>query len=31
MGQSLGGEDGFMLLSASPQNEKILKDWTQKK
>ena len=30
MGQSLGGEDGFVLLLPSPQNEKILKDWTQK-
>lgn len=31
MGQSLGGEDGFMLLLASPQNEKILRDCTQEK
>jgi len=31
MGQSLGGEDGFVLLLASPQNEKILRDWTQEK
>ena len=30
MGQSLGGEDGFVLLLPSPQNEKILRDWTQK-
>ena len=30
MGQSLGGEDGFVLLLRSPQNEMILGDWTQK-
>jgi hypothetical protein len=30
MGESLGGEDGFVLLMPSPQNEKILSDWTQK-
>lgn len=30
MEQSLGGEDGFMLLSPSPQNEKILSDWAQR-
>ena len=30
MGESQGGEDGFVLLSPSPQNEKILRDWTQK-
>ncbi len=30
MGQSLGGEDGFMLLSRSLQNEKILSDWAQR-
>ncbi len=30
MGQSFGGEDGFVLLLPSPQNEKILRDWTQK-
>lgn len=30
MGQSMGGEDGFVLLLPSPQNEKILRDWTQK-
>lgn len=30
MGQSLGGEDGFVLLLRSSQNEKILRDWTQK-
>jgi hypothetical protein len=30
VGESLGGEDGFMLLSPSPQNVKILRDWTQR-
>ena len=30
LGQTLGGEDGFMLLSPSPYNEKILRDWTQR-
>jgi len=30
MEQSLGGEDGFMLLSPSPHNEKILSDWAQR-
>lgn len=30
MGQSLGGEDGFVLLSPSPQNEKILRDLAQR-
>lgn len=30
MGESLGGEDGFVLLLPSPQNEKILRDWTHK-
>jgi hypothetical protein len=30
MGQSVGGEDGFMLLLPSPQNEKILRDWAQR-
>ena len=26
---TLGGDDGFMLISPSPYNEKILKDWAQ--
>ena len=30
MGQSLGGEDGFVLLLRSSKNEQILNDWTQK-
>lgn len=30
MGPTFGGEDGFVLLLPSPQNERILKDWTQR-
>ena len=29
-GESLGGEDGFVLISPSSHNQQILKDWTQR-
>ena len=30
MGQTVGGEDGFLIVLPSPENEKFLRDWTQR-